>query len=144
VAEVTVDETPPRYSLQKPNFGRKCTMAEGEQKNWRELCNAAREATDPDEVLKILEELDKALKREGQVQRDFRSRIPGAACVATRWGISTTLRSSLTVREEVCVPRFTALYEGHCASPCAWRVVALFGRYCHIAMSKNPCLSSFW
>jgi hypothetical protein len=39
-------------------------MAEGEQKNWRELCNAAREATDPDEVLKILKELNKALKRE--------------------------------------------------------------------------------
>ena len=69
-------------------------MAEGEQKNWRELCNAAREANDPDELLKILQELNKALKREGQVRRDFRSRIPGAACIATRWGISTTLRSS--------------------------------------------------
>ncbi len=69
-------------------------MAEGEQKNWRELCNAAREATDPDEVLKILKELNKALKREGQVRHDFRSRIPGAAWIATRWGISTTLRSS--------------------------------------------------
>jgi hypothetical protein len=59
-------------------------MAEGEPKNWRELCNAAREATDPDEVLKILKELNKALKCEGQVRHDFRSRIPGAAWIATR------------------------------------------------------------
>ena len=47
-------------------------MAEGEQKNWKELCNAAREANDPAELLKILQELNKALKREEQVRRDFR------------------------------------------------------------------------
>jgi hypothetical protein len=47
-------------------------MAEGERKNWRELCNAALEADDPDELLKILQELNKALKREEQVRRDFR------------------------------------------------------------------------
>jgi hypothetical protein len=69
-------------------------MAEGEQKNWRELCNAARKANDPDELLKILQELNKALKREGQVRGDFRSRIPGASSIATRWGISATLRRS--------------------------------------------------
>jgi hypothetical protein len=42
-------------------------MAEGERKNWRELCNAARGANAPDELLKILQELNKALKREKQV-----------------------------------------------------------------------------
>jgi len=47
-------------------------MAEGERKNWRELSNAALEANDPDELLKILQELNKALKREEQVRRDFR------------------------------------------------------------------------
>jgi hypothetical protein len=47
-------------------------MAEIERKNWRELCNAAREANDPDELLKILRELNKALRREEQVRRDFR------------------------------------------------------------------------
>ena len=47
-------------------------MAEGARKNWRELCNAALEANDPDELLKILQELNKALKREEQVRRDFR------------------------------------------------------------------------
>jgi hypothetical protein len=47
-------------------------MVEGERKNWRELCRAALEARDPDELLKILEELKKALKREEQVRRDFR------------------------------------------------------------------------
>ncbi len=92
-------------------------MAEGEQKNWRELCNAVREANDPDEVLKILKELNKALKREGQVRRDFRSRIPGAACIATRWGISTTLRSStfapngnmfVKLNKGLCLPFRTA------------------------------------
>ncbi|MGA2020353.1 MAG: hypothetical protein ABSH02_07175 [Candidatus Sulfotelmatobacter sp.] len=40
--------------------------------NWRELCCAALEAKDPDELLKIVQELNKALKREEQVRRDFR------------------------------------------------------------------------
>ena len=47
-------------------------MAAGERKNWRELCNAALETNDPDELLKILQELNRVLKREEQVRRDFR------------------------------------------------------------------------
>ena len=47
-------------------------MAKKEHKNWRELCNAALAAKDPDELLKILQELNQSLKREGQVRRDFR------------------------------------------------------------------------
>ena len=47
-------------------------MAEGKRKNWRELCHAALEAKDPDELLKILQELSKALRHEEQVRRDFR------------------------------------------------------------------------
>jgi len=47
-------------------------MAEGERENWRELCSAALEANDPDELLKILQDLNKALKSEEQVRRDFR------------------------------------------------------------------------
>ena len=47
-------------------------MAEEKRKNWRELCNAALEARDPDELLKILQVLKNALKREEQVRRDFR------------------------------------------------------------------------
>jgi len=46
-------------------------MAERERKNWRELCKAALGAKDPDELLKIVQELNQALKRE-QVRRDFR------------------------------------------------------------------------
>ena len=56
-------------------------MAEGKCKNWRELCHAALEAKDPDELLKILQELNQALKSEEQVRRDFReamrTRSPG-------------------------------------------------------------------
>ena len=48
------------------------TMAQGERKNWRELCKAALGARDPDELLKILQELNQALKSEEQVRRDFR------------------------------------------------------------------------
>jgi hypothetical protein len=58
--------------LQEPNVRRKCTMVERERKNWRELCNAALGAKDPDELLKIVQELNQALKREEQVRRDFR------------------------------------------------------------------------
>jgi hypothetical protein len=47
-------------------------MPEGQHMNWRELCNAALEAKDPDELLKILQELNKASKREEQIRRDFR------------------------------------------------------------------------
>ena len=47
-------------------------MAEEDRKNWRKLCSAALEAKDPDELLKIVQELNKVLKREEQVRRDFR------------------------------------------------------------------------
>jgi len=47
-------------------------VAEGERKNWRELCKAALEAKDPDELLKIIQDLNRVLKREEQVRRDFR------------------------------------------------------------------------
>jgi hypothetical protein len=47
-------------------------MSEAQRKNWRELCRAALEAKDPDELLKIAQDLNQALKREEQVRRDFR------------------------------------------------------------------------
>jgi hypothetical protein len=51
----------------------KYAMAIAQHKSWRELCSAALQATDPDELLKIVEQLSKALKREEQVRRDFRA-----------------------------------------------------------------------
>ena len=50
-------------------------MAERERKNWRELCKAALAAQDPDELLKIIQERNQALKREEQVRRDFREAL---------------------------------------------------------------------
>ena len=47
-------------------------MAEGDRKSWRELCSAALEAKDPDELLKIVQQLNRALKCEEQIRRDFR------------------------------------------------------------------------
>jgi hypothetical protein len=47
-------------------------VAEGNPKNWRDLRNAALQAKDPDELLRIVQELNKVLKREEQVRRDFR------------------------------------------------------------------------
>jgi len=47
-------------------------MAEAKRKNWRELCRAALEAKDPDELLRIVQELRRVLKSEEQVRRDFR------------------------------------------------------------------------
>jgi hypothetical protein len=44
-------------------------------KNWRELCKAALEVKDPDELLKILHQLNQALKREEQVRREFREAV---------------------------------------------------------------------
>ena len=51
-------------------------MAERERKNWGELCNAALEARNLDELLAILQELNKALKCEEQVRRDLREATP--------------------------------------------------------------------
>jgi len=47
-------------------------MAGERRKSWRELCIAALDAKDPDEVLQILQELSRALKHEEQVRHDFR------------------------------------------------------------------------
>lgn len=47
-------------------------MAEGDRKNWRQLCKSALDARDPDELMKIIQELTRALKHEEQVRRDFR------------------------------------------------------------------------
>lgn len=48
-------------------------MAEGKRKNWRELCLAALDAQDPDELLEIAQELSRVLKSEEQLRRDFRN-----------------------------------------------------------------------
>ena len=50
-------------------------MAEARRKNWRDLCSAALEAKDADELLKIVQELNRVLKREEQVRRDFREAV---------------------------------------------------------------------
>ncbi len=42
------------------------------RKNWRDLANAALQAKDPDKLLEIVQELNKVLKHEEQVRRDFR------------------------------------------------------------------------
>jgi hypothetical protein len=50
-------------------------MAGERRKSWRELCIAALDAKDPDEVLQILQELNRVLKHEEQVRHDFRYAI---------------------------------------------------------------------
>jgi len=47
-------------------------MAETVRRNWKELCKAAIEAKDPDELLMIVQDLNRALKHEEEVRRDFR------------------------------------------------------------------------
>jgi hypothetical protein len=47
-------------------------MAEQQRKNWRELCSAALDAKDADELLRIVQELSKVLKHEEQLRHDFR------------------------------------------------------------------------
>jgi hypothetical protein len=47
-------------------------MAETVCRNWKQLCKTALEAKDPDELLMILQGLNRALKHEEKVRRDFR------------------------------------------------------------------------
>jgi hypothetical protein len=55
-------------------------MAIAEHNNWRELCHAALEAKDPNELLQIVQELNKALKHEELVRRDFREATRANKC----------------------------------------------------------------
>jgi hypothetical protein len=50
-------------------------MADGQRRNWRELCSAALNAKDPNELLQIVQELTRVLKGEEQVLRDFREAL---------------------------------------------------------------------
>jgi hypothetical protein len=55
-------------------------MSEADNKSWQELCSAAVEARDPDQLLRIVQELNQALQREEQVGDDFReNRRPNQA-----------------------------------------------------------------
>jgi hypothetical protein len=47
-------------------------MAEAVRKSWKDLCSAALEAKDADQLLVILQQLDRVLKHEEEVRRDFR------------------------------------------------------------------------
>jgi len=47
-------------------------MAEKQRKSWRELCSAALNAKDPNELMQIVQQLTRVLKGEEQVLRDFR------------------------------------------------------------------------
>jgi hypothetical protein len=47
-------------------------MSGERRKSWRELCIAALDAKDPDELLQILQELNRVVKHEEQVRHDFR------------------------------------------------------------------------
>jgi hypothetical protein len=47
-------------------------MAEGDCKNWRGLCDAGLEAKGPHELLKIIQEVNEALKHEEQARRGSR------------------------------------------------------------------------
>jgi hypothetical protein len=50
-------------------------MADRQRRNWRELCSAALNAKDPNELLQIVQELTRVLKGEEQVLRDFREAL---------------------------------------------------------------------
>ena len=50
-------------------------MAVSKAKGWRDLCHAALEAKDPNELQEIVQELNKALKHEEPVRRDFREAV---------------------------------------------------------------------
>ena len=47
-------------------------MVGSTRKSWKDLANAALEAKDPDKLLEIVQELNRVLKHEEQVRRDFR------------------------------------------------------------------------
>jgi hypothetical protein len=63
MAGVTVDDRMGEIAYRIQIFGG-IGRAARDHKTWRELCDAARKSTDPDELLRILRELNKALKRD--------------------------------------------------------------------------------
>jgi len=69
------DVWPPSCLCQAECKRRKCRMVGPTRKSWRDLANAALEAKDPDKLLEIVQELNKVLKHEEQVRRDFREAV---------------------------------------------------------------------
>jgi len=63
MAGVTVDDGMGEIAHRIQTLGG-IVRAESDHKTWRELCDAARKSTDADELLRILRELNKALKRD--------------------------------------------------------------------------------
>jgi hypothetical protein len=62
-AGVMVDDRTGEIACGSQTFGE--IVWQREQKTWRELCDVARKSNDPYELLRILRELNKALRREG-------------------------------------------------------------------------------
>lgn len=60
---VTVDDRTGEIACRSQTFGG-TVLAESEHKTWRELSDTARKSNDPDELLRVLRELNKALKRK--------------------------------------------------------------------------------
>jgi len=71
------------------------------RKSWRDLANAALEAKDPDKLLEIVQELNKVLKHEEQVRRDFReaARASNASNRSPTMRIREFRRTELGVRK---------------------------------------------
>jgi hypothetical protein len=77
-------------------------MAETHRNSWRELCSAALEAKDPDELLEIVQHLSQALKNEEQVRRDFREAMSARAVPHKQpWSNGLPFSTSLSVRRGV-------------------------------------------
>ena len=66
-----------KLNLERVPYG--CRRA----KKWRESCNAALDAKDPNELMRTLQELKKALKHEEQVLHDFWEAVRAANSPAT-------------------------------------------------------------
>jgi hypothetical protein len=60
------------------------TMVAKGRRNWRDLCIAALNAKDSDELLRIVQDLTKALKGEEQILRDFREAMRVRAMESSR------------------------------------------------------------
>jgi hypothetical protein len=60
---VNVDDRTGEIACRSQTFAG-IVLAESEHKTWRELCETARKSNDPNELLRILRELNKVLKRE--------------------------------------------------------------------------------
>jgi hypothetical protein len=113
-------------------------MVIGEHKNWRELCHAALEARDPNELLEIVQELNRALKHEEQVRR-ISERLERRPVLSVKYIVDNYPRTTRTNRYFIRGVAETKIYRAiRATGDTPKQVVSRVREHQHLRLSTPP------